>query len=267
MLASAAALAAAILLPGFSPLAATPGGGQVLTGTFPGTARPGLVYLPPSFDLRAHYPVVYLLHGMPGSPTEYTDGTELGAFADDAIAGGRIRPFIGVMPAAGTNGRYNGEWAGAWERAIVQLVPWIDAHLPTDASRDGRVLAGLSAGGFGAVDIALRHPDLFATVESWSGYFTPLHDGPFKDASPQVLAAHDPVQLVRDDRDAFARFPMAFYLSTGPLHSHWAKPAQTLAFGGELRSLGVPHALRVFPDRKGEWREQLDDGLLWALAT
>src|SRR6476660_3436079 len=96
-----AVLLAAFVLPGFTNAAAEPSGGQLLQGTFPGTARPGYVYLPPSFDPATRYPVVYLLHGMPGSPSEYTDGTQLGTFADAQIAAGALRPFIAVIPAAG----------------------------------------------------------------------------------------------------------------------------------------------------------------------
>ena len=96
-----AAIATALLLPGFSPVTAGPAGGQVLEGTFPGTMRPGYVYLPPGFDELTRYPVVYLLHGMRGSPEEYIAATQLPVFADTEIAAGRLRPFIAVLPAAG----------------------------------------------------------------------------------------------------------------------------------------------------------------------
>src|SRR5205085_1883013 len=66
---------------------------------------------------------------------------------------------------------------------------------PKIASPSGRVIAGLSAGGYGAFDIALHHPNVFGAVESWSGYFTPLHDGPFKHADDATLAANDPSLL------------------------------------------------------------------------
>ena len=107
-----AALVSAAALPGFSPYAVGPDGGVVLTGTFPGGERAGYVYLPPRYSPATAYPVVYLLHGMPGSPTEYLAGTSLATYADDGIAGGRLRPFIAVLPSAGPSHRYNGEWAG-----------------------------------------------------------------------------------------------------------------------------------------------------------
>jgi len=260
-----ATLLASVVLTGFTQTATGPAGGQVLTGTFPGTAREGFVYLPPGFDRTKHYPVVYLLHGMPGSPSEYLYGTQLPEFADTQIEAGRLRPFIAVVPAAGTQPKYNGEWAGPWEDALVdRIVPWVDANLPAIASPRGRVIAGLSAGGYGAIDIAVRHPDVFGAVESWSGYFSPLHDGPFKGATREMLAAHDPMLLVRSERARLQLAGTRFFVSSGPSHSHWFREGQTVSFARELRGLGLPVELRLFSSQRGEWRDQLDAGLGWA---
>ena len=261
-----AALAAAVFLPGFTPVATGAGGGQVLAGPIPGTIRPGDVYLPPGFTPTRHYRTVYLLHGLPGSPSEFIDGAGLLDWADAAIASGAVQPFVAVMPAAGPTPRYNGEWAGPWERALVDdIVPWVDTTLPTLPDPHDRVLAGISAGGFGAVDIALRNPGLFGTVESWSGYFAPLHDGPFKGAPSAVLVANDPVKLVRAEAPALRRAGERFFLSTGPYHSHWFTPAQTYAFARELSGLGVVNDVVGIGQAKGEYRAQLADGLGWAL--
>jgi enterochelin esterase-like enzyme len=264
----ATVIAALALLPGFTQAPSTPGGAAVLTGTFPGEARPGYVYLPPGFDPAQRYSVVYLLHGMPGSPSEYLEGADLPDWADAAIQRGAVRPFIAVIPAAGADHRYNGEWAGPWENAVVtRLVPWVDAHLPTIAAPAGRVLAGLSAGGFGALDIGLRHPDVFGLLESWSGYFHPLHDGPFKDAPQALLDANDPTKLVRAKAGTLRAVGLRVFLSTGPAHSHWFTPAGTTAFASELRRLAIPVALRIYPTEQGVWRAQLADGLAWALGA
>jgi enterochelin esterase-like enzyme len=261
-----AALVTAFALPGFAPAGQQPPGGQFLTGVFPGTVRPGYVYLPPGFDASKRYPVVYLLHGLPGDPTEYVDGTQLGQFADSGIAGGTLRPFIAVIPAAGSDARYDGEWAGAWETALVtRVVPWVDGHLPTIAAPAGRVIAGLSAGGYGAVNIALRHPTVFGVTESWSGYFTPLRDAPFTHASAATLAANDPTKLVRAEAATLRRDGLRLFVSTGPYHSHLFLPASTIEFAQELNQLGLPVRLLQFASVKGEWRAQLDAGLDWAL--
>ncbi len=266
MISLAALLATASLLPGFAPYATGPGGGSVQTGTFPGEQRPGFVYLPPHFSRSHRYPVVYLLHGMPGSPTEYLLGTELATWADTEIEQGAITPFVAVLPAAGPDPKYNGEWAGPIAAALVhEIVPWVDEHLPTIATERGRVIAGLSAGGFGAVDIALQQPGLFGTIEAWSAYFSPLRDGPLRHAPRSVLAANDPTELAPALAPVLRRDHTRFFLSTGPGHSHWFKPEQTLAFARELRKLGVAVNYHVYANARGEWRAQLDTGLGWAL--
>jgi len=261
-----AALVTAAALPGFTPFASGPDGGSVLAGAFPGSVRPGYVYLPPGYSPAHRYPVVYLLHGMPGSPSEYLDGTRLASFADAAISSGHLRPFIAVLPAAGSNRSYNGEWAGPWEREVVDgVVPFVDAHFATIATPAGRVVAGLSAGGFGAVFIALRHPSVFGTAESWSGYFHPLRDGPFKHATADQLRMNDPRALVRSEAQTLRGEHMRFFLSSGPSHSHWFKPAETRTFAATLRGLGLQVRTLFTSSLKGEWRVQLDAGLSWAL--
>jgi enterochelin esterase-like enzyme len=261
-----AAAASALALSGFTQLMPARGGGHVLTGTIPGTPRASFIYLPPRYDPTRRYPVVYLLHGLPGSPSEYVFGTGLGQFAGRGFSAGTLRPFIAVMPPAGTTAHYDGEWAGPWERELLHsVVPWTDSTFSTIRSPRGRIVAGLSAGGYGAVDIALRNPSVFGTAESWSGYFTPLRDGPFREATAATLTANDPVALARMEAPRLRAGRMRFFVSTGPYHSHWILPSSTRAFAAELRRLGIDVAYRFFPEKQGEWRAQLDAGLGWAL--
>src|SRR6516162_1759850 len=118
---------------------------------------------------RLHFPVLYLLHGGGGS---YTDWTTAG-HAEQLTAG---LPLITVMPAGGGGGWYS-NWdnfgAGGppeWETFhIHQLIPWIDANFRTIPNKAGRAIAGLSMGGFGAIDYAARNPELFAVAASFSG--------------------------------------------------------------------------------------------------
>jgi S-formylglutathione hydrolase FrmB len=129
------------------------------------------VLLPNGYDPsgRTRYPVLYLLHGGTGSYRDWTD-------AGDAAAITARDPMIVVMPDASAYGGYV-DWynhgAGGppmWETFhIGQLLPWIDAHLPTTGTRAGRAVAGLSMGGGGAMGYAARHPDLFAAVAAFSG--------------------------------------------------------------------------------------------------
>jgi enterochelin esterase-like enzyme len=259
---------------GFSLLALGPDGGTAWQGVIPNSfvredRRPSVLYLPPGYSTRHRYPVVYLLHGLPGSPYSYVFGLRLVQIADRLIATRVARPFVAVMPVAGKTSRYGGEWAGPWERYVVSdVVEWTDAHLPAERGAKGRTLAGLSAGGFGAVDIGLRHPRMFATLEAWSGYFSPPRDGPFKGASGAVLREHDPVLLVRREARELRRAGTRMLLSVGTTDDRWTA-ARTRAFGAELRRLGIDHRLLLEPGGHNHrfWRRQLPAALTYAVAT
>jgi enterochelin esterase-like enzyme len=213
------------------------------------------------------YPVLYVLHGLPGSPYSISEGLRFAETADELIARGLVRPFIALVPPAGLTAHFHGEWTGVWERSLVQdVVPWADAHLPTIAEPSARVLAGYSSGGYGAIDIGLRHPMLFRTVEAWSGYFTPIADGSLAGASPSVLAAHDPRLLVRREAPLLRRLGTRFFLSCGATRD---RLNATSSFGAELASLRLP--VRVWLGPGGHdgklWRAQLPAALEYALGS
>ena len=118
----------------------------------------------------ARYPVLYLLHGgAGGNSAQWTTG---GGAAEQITQG---KPVITVMADGGKVGWFTNwvnqskgvqRWADFYE---TQLIPWVDANLRTVAAKDGRAIAGLSMGGYGAVRIAQDRPDLFASVASFSG--------------------------------------------------------------------------------------------------
>ena len=116
------------------------------------------------------YPVLYLLHGgAGGNSAQWTTG---GGAVEPLTDG---KPLITVMPDGGKVGWYT-DWVDQSQGAqnwrdfhIDQLIPWIDANLRTIATKQGRAIAGLSMGGFGAVRYAEDRPDLFAFVGSFSG--------------------------------------------------------------------------------------------------
>ena len=234
------------VLPGFRQVASGSAGGSVWKGRIPDHAAPwdrrrSAVYLPPLFDPTQRYPLVVLLHGFPGSPSGFYDSLQLANIADELILAGKIAPFVAVMPVAGrvTRPRSDEEWAGPWETYVVSdVLPWAAAHLPLARSQSQRVIAGLSSGGFGAVDIALRHPGRFGVVESWAGYFHPFRDGPLTFATQAELNAHDPTLLVRREAATLRQEHVRFFLSTGFDHGGVFR-SWSFAFGRELRALGL----------------------------
>ena len=159
------------------PVSRGSGGGVVWSGLIPNryvaNERPSAIYLPPGFSSTRRYPVLYLLHGLRGSPSSYYDSLHLAQIGDQMIAAGQMVPMIIVIPA-GANSN-SAEWAGRWGNFVAnEVVPWVNSHLPTLPGARNRALEGLCAGGYGAVDIGLRHPGLFGTLGSWEGYFAPV---------------------------------------------------------------------------------------------
>jgi enterochelin esterase-like enzyme len=266
-------LAAALLPSGWTHVRTGPDGGAVWIGRIPNQVvawdhRASAVYLPPGFDPQRRYPVIYLLHGMRGAPSEFWDSLKIADVADTLIQSGSSPPFIAVMPVAGPRvDPDGGEWAGVWEDYLVRdVVPWVDTHLPALPGAANRALEGLCAGGYGAVDIGLRHPGLFGTLGSWEGYFAPVfRDGPFVTAGKADLDAHDPTLLVRTEAVALRRDGMRFYVSAGGNHaqilSRW-----TVEFADELRSLRLPHRLWRLPaaERGHFWSATMPSALLYA---
>ena len=271
--ATASAQGVAGLPAGWNVVSTGAGGGTVWEGRIPNTFvvwdnRPSAIYLPPGYDSRRSYPVVYLLHGMRGRPSSYVDGLHIADVVDGLIGSGRARPFIVVMPVAGPRVNPNqGEWAGVWERYLVRdVVPWVDAHLPTVASPGGRALEGLCAGGFGAIDIGLRHPGIFGTLGAWEGYFAPVFsDGPFVRATSAELAAHDPTLLVRGEARQLRRAGVRFYISVGGNHGRVLRRWST-QFAQRLAALRLPHELWLLPpsERGHFWSATMPSALIYA---
>lgn len=269
----AALLVAAALLPGWTHVRTGLDGGSVWTGRIPNQVvardrRPSAVYLPPGFSPSKRYPVVYLLHGLRGAPSEYWDALDIADVADGLISSGEAPPFIAVMPVGGPVVHPSrGEWAGVWEDYVVDdVVPWVDETLPVVATARGRALEGLSAGGFGAVDIGLRHPSLFGTLGSWAGYFAPVfEDGPFAHASKAYLAQHTPTLLVRREAPELRREGMRFYVSVGGNHGD-VMTSYSLGFARELRALRLRYELWRLPaaDRGHFWSSTFPSALEYA---
>jgi enterochelin esterase-like enzyme len=261
------------LLPrSFSQVSAGPDGGTMWAGVIPhpdvpDALRRSVVYLPPHASRARRLPVVYLLHGFRGSPFGYVDGLRFAEIADPLITRHDVPPFIAVIPAAGRDVRYDGEWAGRWERFVVgEVVPWADRTLPTIPDAAHRAIGGDSAGGYGAVDIGLRHRALFRTLESWSGYFRPIPDGPLAHASRATLRAHSPEALVAADAPAVRRAGIRIFVSAGRRDRVATRDART--FSRRLTAARIEHRLVV---RAGGhngrfWRAQLPDALRYALA-
>jgi enterochelin esterase-like enzyme len=151
----------------------------VTSAALGGRRQPVGVYLPPGYRTHPHrrYPVLYLLHGFPGRPAAFLATVRMGVVQDELVALHRARPMILVMPFGSTGSFTDKEWANgvrpheAWETFLARdVVSAIDTRYRTIRSGQSRAIAGLSEGGYAALNIAIHHPGEFRVIESWSGY-------------------------------------------------------------------------------------------------
>jgi enterochelin esterase-like enzyme len=241
---------------GFSRLVQFPraGTGRLLSVDYYSTAlhrrADYLVYLPPNYSAHQRYPVYYLLHGMPGQPRVFVNIANMDVRLDNQLLLGRARPMILVYPDGRIGGSVfsDSEWAntpsGNFESYVLEVMHNVDHRFATLPRRQDRVIGGFSAGAYGAINIALHHPEAFGNVQSWSGYFTQTRTGVFAHASPATLAYDSPIDYTSRFASALAAEPMRMYMFVGRDDS--ASSGQQ-AMISALHAAGVQVQSRVYP--------------------
>jgi enterochelin esterase-like enzyme len=210
-----------------------------------------LVYLPPGYGGdRRRYAAYYLLHGSPGRPQVYLGIASMPVRMDNLISRHRMHPMILVFP----DGRIRGstysdsEWAntrsGRYASFVIDVMHDVDRRFRTIANRRDRVIAGFSAGAYGATNVLLHNIASFANLQSWSGYYVEPRTGVFARASAAALAANSPLDYVHRLAGAIARDPVRAFLFVGrdDNDSTQIKPmAQALAAAGASVSYALYH--------------------------
>jgi enterochelin esterase-like enzyme len=227
-----------------------------------GRRQPVDVFLPPGYASHPHrrYPVLYLLHGVPGRPGAFLATVRLGVVQDQLVALRKARPMILVMPFGSTGSFTDKEWANGigrnegWATFVARdLVRAVDARYRTIPHGWARGIAGLSEGGYGAINIALQHPGEFRVVESWSGYQRADNVPSIFGGSRTLLRANSPLDTLAARARALRRRHTFVWFYSGT-NDHFLP--QNAAFATALSHAGIPH--RFFVVRGGHnwalWR-------------
>ncbi|MEK7858216.1 MAG: alpha/beta hydrolase-fold protein [Elusimicrobiota bacterium] len=138
------------------------------------------VYLPPSYGAKRgmRYPVLYYLAGFTGGGRTVINHhpwkENLAERVDRLIASGHLRECVLVIPdcftAYGGSQYLNSTATGRYEDHVVEeLVPFIEDKFAVSREAAGRALIGKSSGGYGALMLGMRHPDVFGHIVSHSG--------------------------------------------------------------------------------------------------
>ena len=245
------------------------------------------IYLPPGYHApdraERRYPVVYMLHGVGDDERAWPQFGRVEQTLDGLIAARELPPFIVVMP----NGMKSW-WVdsadiggpGNYATAVRDDLPaHVEATWRAMTVRDGRFVAGLSMGGFGALRLGFEHPERYRAVGALSAalwtrvqpgwkpadparmtrIFTGAFGEPF---DPQRFLANHPRRYLPRVQDPAE--PIGIYLQAGDDDGFGTQFA-TLELFEELRDRNIPAELRI--DDGGHdwkvWRSALGPMLQW----
>jgi len=200
--------------PAITPAPPVAGRVALAAASLEGATLPFRLLLPSDYEANRsrRYPVLYLLHGLTGDENDWVMRSHLAEYA-------MRYHLIVVMPGVGDSWYANSatDPHARYEDAIVKdLIPYIDSHYRTIASREGRSIAGLSMGGLAAMKFALRYPQMFAFAASFSGAFdVPLTARLGKKPSARMLS--DLRRIFGDERSQARRDNDVFELLKQPL--------------------------------------------------
>ena len=237
-----------------------------------GRSQQVLVYLPPGYSANPsrRYPVIYLLHGFPGRPSAFLLTVRMGMWMDALTAQHRIGGAILVMPFGSTGTFEDKEWANGirhgegWETFVAHdVVGAVDRRYRTIPKSSGRAIAGLSEGGYGALNIGLHHPDEFGVIESWSGYMRADNIPAIFGGRRALLDHNSPAAYLPRVAKTLRRNGTFIWFYTGMRDTMLA---ENRAFAAELSRYRVPH--RFFVDSGGHtwkiWRANARRSLIVA---
>ena len=165
--------------------------------------QPVSIYLPEAYnkDPQRRFPVLYFLHGYADMTPRHQEAEMFRKQMDGALASGTAQPFIIVLPN-GINKYFgslyaNSSTTGNWDDYITRdVVAYVDGHYRTEANPEHRVISGHSMGGYGALTLAFRHPEVFGFVYALSPCCTDLvgDQGPSNPAWARIVALSSPDQ-------------------------------------------------------------------------
>ncbi len=243
--------------------------GSLISPSLNNTYRPFLVYLPPSYNTPEgkgkSYPTLYLLHGTPGKDFDWVIGGKAAESADTLITLRDASELIMVFPDGNGRPGVSSEWGNSDDQHQLMenfvandLVKYIDQHYRTIPKAQYRAIGGLSMGGFGAMNIAIHHPDIFGSVISLGGYYKA--EGPIWGSNVVYQQFNSPLNTI-------TQTPQAWHLQIflGAATKDQPYYSDTQQFMHELDQLHIRYHfdLEVGQHAWSIWQKQLYNAIKW----
>jgi endo-1,4-beta-xylanase len=222
------------------------------------------IYTPAEYEKgERRYPVAYWLHGLGGNEN---GNAFVSRYVDRAIEAGEVAPMLMVFVNGGRASMYSDSVDGTIrsETAIIkELIPHIDKSYRTIASRDGRAIQGMSMGGFGALKLACKFPELFRSCLSYGGALhnvetlstrrTNIFERMF-DGDRAAFQADSPYELAKKNADRIrGKLRIRMVIGTADQTGEYNRQFHAL-----LDELKIPHAYVVVDDVRHNLRQYLE---------
>ncbi|GAB3618153.1 alpha/beta hydrolase-fold protein [Okibacterium endophyticum] len=246
--------------------------GYAFLATVPSTAggvpdAGAWIYLPPGYDAEGNterYPVIYALHGAPGSAADWFAGGRIDYLLDVLITRGSLPPVIVVSPDLNAGPEridaepLNRPGGPQIEDFVVEdVVSWADERLRTRPDAAHRVIAGMSSGGLGSLMYGLHSPATFGGVVSIMPYLTPYTPEIVKDEG--AFLRNSPLEVIATRTGATDQ---KVFLGQGDGEA----ATEATRIRDALRAQGQTTTLRVLPGLDHNWtaaRTIMPYGLVW----
>ena len=228
------------------------------------------VMLPPSYktDAKRRYAVLYFLHGMFGNEGEF-ERRGVAAAVARLREQGLIGEFIIVAPAGGNSFYLNAKNGVRYEDAIIQdLIPHVEKTYRAIGTPDGRAIQGISMGGWGALMLAFKHPEMFSSVTTHSAaLFAELPHPTGTDRRSQFMLqiignifgtppdeeffrSVNPMYLAEVNAAAIKKSGLKIYFDCGE-QDRYGFQESNKQFDERLTKLGIAHDFHLYPGNHG----------------
>jgi len=228
------------------------------------------VQLPASYDRdkKRQYPVLYFLHGMNGSEVEFQK-RGVAAAVSRMRQDGKIGEFIIVAPDGANSFYINSKNGPRYEDAIIKdLMPHIEKTYRAIGTPAARAIQGISMGGFGALSLAFKHPEMFSSVTAHSSaLFEALPNPTGEDRRSQFMSrlignmygtppdeeyfrSYNPISLAETNAAAIKKAGLKVYFDVGE-QDRYGFQGSNKALDERLSKAGVAHEFHVFPGNHG----------------
>jgi S-formylglutathione hydrolase FrmB len=228
------------------------------------------VQLPPSYqaDTKRRYPVLYFLHGMFGNEREF-EKRGVAAAISKMREEGKIGEFIIVSPAGENSFYLNAKNGAQYEDAIIKdLIPYIEKTYRVIGTPAARSIQGISMGGWGALLLAFKHPEMFSTVTTHcAALFNELPHPAGADRRSQFMLqiigkifgdppdeeffrSVNPMFVVEQNLAAIKKSGIKIYFDCGEQDRYQFQDSNKV-FDEKLTKLGLAHEFHLYPGNHG----------------